>query len=91
MPNITIRPVEGQEMLDAKDVERIVLLIESLGLPIKPSNAPDNTKIMNAMKLDKKAAGGQMRLVLPTHIGEVTISSSISEETIMTELEAMKE
>jgi 3-dehydroquinate synthase len=55
----------------AKDSQRIANLIKRAGLPTKIPKNISNQKILQAMKLDKKAAEGKIRFVLAQKIGTV--------------------
>ena len=35
------------------------------------------------MRVDKKVAGGQLRLVLPTHLGQVDLVDAVDEQHIV--------
>ncbi len=56
----------------AKDAQRVVSLISSLGLPV---DAPDISpaKLIEAMRLDKKVVNGRIRFVLPRAVGRVAV------------------
>ena len=45
--------------------------VHAAGLPTKLTEAPDVATLIAAMRQDKKASGGQLRLVLPTNIGVI--------------------
>jgi len=68
-------------ILNLSELKRIRALIISSGLPDKiPSR--DVGSLMQAMKHDKKKAGGRIRFVLPRTIGEVYLSDEVSLELV---------
>lgn len=44
--------------------------LQASGLPTRASGLPDDGHLIRLMADDKKASGGQLRLILPTRIGE---------------------
>jgi 3-dehydroquinate synthase len=81
------RVARSLDMLAASDLERIVALARSLGLPVARPGF-DAGRALDLMKRDKKARGGKLRLVLPRAIGKVEVALTVSEELVRTELEA---
>jgi len=68
---------------DASRIEQAILRIpmpRSIGVPIAPS------RLISAMRLDKKVAGGKIRLILPTSIGKVTMPIVVNEKMILESL-----
>jgi 3-dehydroquinate synthase len=64
-------------MLAWKELTRIKRLIEKAGLPLSLASL-DTEKIIEAMKNDKKVAGGKVRFILPDAIGKVVIKDDVS-------------
>lgn len=60
--------------LDNNDVERIVAIFKAANLPIDPPNL-GTERYLALMKLDKKVADGQIRLVLQQGIGQSIITA----------------
>lgn len=48
---------------------RIAAMLERVGLPTRLSEAPEPAELISAMRQDKKARSGRLRLVLPTTSG----------------------
>ncbi len=72
------------ELLPRSSVERQDALLAKFGLPTHFIGAKiEPSKILTAMAHDKKAVDGQIKLVLPTRIGEVKIFDSIESKTVI--------
>lgn len=52
-------------------LQAVEAAVHAAGLPTKLIEAPDVATLIAAMRQDKKASGGQLRLVLPTNIGVI--------------------
>lgn len=52
-------------------LKAIEAAVHAAGLPTKLIKAPDVATLIATMRQDKKASGGQLRLVLPTNIGVI--------------------
>jgi len=63
-------------LLDTAEKERILALMDALGLNLPIPNLPPQ-KWLNVMSQDKKVRHGRLRLVLPTAIGQVVIRDDI--------------
>jgi len=68
-------------MIDAVAQSRITRLIESAGLPTGGMKL-DVDEVVEAMAYDKKVEAGQIRLILPTKIGAVTIRNDVPMELV---------
>lgn len=66
--------------------ERIVSLLRQVGLPIT-RQVVSTSAIITAMSADKKRQHGKLRFVLPTRIGEVTITGEVPEEALRAALD----
>ncbi len=55
----------------------LVRLLERIGLPVRADNLPVVDVLMQAMTLDKKVAGGVVRLVLPMKMGQVVVTTDV--------------
>ena len=59
-------------------------LFEKLGLSAEPPGGLDPKILLDLMKLDKKAEGGKIKIILPTaHVGQVTVRDNLPEELIL--------
>jgi len=70
----------AEKIFNFKDTQRIVRLLQKLNLPI--AHEYDPVKIVQAMKIDKKAWYGEIMFVLPKRIGEIVVQR-VPEETIL--------
>lgn len=69
--------------MPAKDVRRITDLFRGAGLPAQVKlNARQRTKLVAAMKLDKKVSNGEIKFVLAHRIGKVVWGQKVSLEEI---------
>jgi 3-dehydroquinate synthetase len=64
--------------VDMKRVERslcdrLVALLDRIGLPTRATDLGTTQALIAAMQLDKKVADGQIRLILPDRLGAVSI------------------
>ncbi|MCK5113634.1 MAG: 3-dehydroquinate synthase [Phycisphaerae bacterium] len=71
----------ARELFAPAVADRIANLLQSLNLPTTCGSL-DAVKIWDIMKHDKKARGGQVRMVLPTGLGEVDIYDDITEQEV---------
>ena len=66
-------------------------LIQKSALPITIPNTLKSNEIIDSLQLDKKVKAGKIRFILPTNIGQVKISDSVSSVVIKTVIEEMKD
>lgn len=59
--------------LSAADESRIVNLLAAAGLPVAPFEGLAAAEMLRLMRVDKKARGGRVRLILPAGIGAAGI------------------
>ncbi len=59
--------------VDEDYLDRVGAILDACGLPRRLPRATDLERLLRAMKYDKKACGGRMRLVLPTAMGRVEV------------------
>jgi 3-dehydroquinate synthase len=68
-------------LMSLADVERIQLLLERVGLPVKiPAVGPESA--LEHMRIDKKVQSGRMRLVLLRGIGTSFVTADYSEPAL---------
>jgi len=81
---------EEVKNLPHEEAARIITLLEKAGLPTRLDlRAPARRRIMEAMALDKKAAGGQPRFVLGSRIGKVEHGCTVSPEALAQTLDQL--
>ena len=69
--------------LPAADVERIAALFAQSGLPTRVKlDAAQISRLLAAMKLDKKVVGGEVKFVLAKRIGEVITSRNVPDKVV---------
>ncbi len=69
--------------LPAADVERIAALFAQSGLPTRVKlDAAQISRLLAAMKLDKKVVGGEVKFVLAKRIGEVITSQNVPDKVV---------
>lgn len=75
-------------MLNQESVNRIVDLLNKLGLPTEIDKLPSR-KIVELLKIDKKVRAGKVQFVLPERIGKVVIKDNISLKVVRQVLKEM--
>ena len=68
---------------DLNILQRLTSLLTRAGLPIQSPHLPPTRQLLELMRVDKKVAGGQLRLVLPTHLGQVDLVDAVDEQHIV--------
>ena len=76
-------------MLGAGEAERIVGLLDRVGLPTRLPGLVSAAEILRRMAFDKKVEGGRMRLVLPRAIGRVTVEDAAPDAAVAAALAAI--
>jgi len=80
------------ERVDDTFCRRQKNLLETLSLPTRLP-APSSfrpAEILDRMRLDKKAAGGELRFVLPSRMGHVELVTGVPEEMVSAVLSALQ-
>ncbi len=67
----------AQGMCDPALEQRLGVLLERIGLPATGHELASVELLMRAMQLDKKVKDDQLRLVLPTRLGEVVVRDDV--------------
>ncbi len=67
---------------NAQLAERLVRLLERIGLPTSASDLAPTDTLLETMRVDKKVADGRIRLVLPDRLGAVSIVPGTPENAI---------
>ncbi len=74
-------------LLESGELERLRSLLLRAGLPVTMPEGIDPAVVVTAMARDKKRAGGRLRFILPTRMGEVVIRNDVPaklvEETVL--------
>lgn len=74
--------------IDKDDVARLIDLIRKLGLPAKPPKIGVDA-MRNAMSMDKKVLGKQLRFVLLEKLGAAYVSSDVDADRLSLTLEVL--
>ena len=70
--------------LSAREVSRIESLFQRAGLPTQVKlNAPQRQKLLDAMRLDKKVTGGEVKFVLARRIGAVEFGHTVPADLLL--------
>ena len=80
----------ARKMIGAANAGAVTALLDRLGLPVRWAGL-DADQIWTLMQHDKKALGGQVRMVLPTRLGEVTVVDDVTEGEVAGAVAALGE
>jgi 3-dehydroquinate synthase len=72
--------------LPREDLQRLIGLIERLGLPTSVLDVPAQV-MLEHMRIDKKVLGGRIRLVLPRRIGAAFVTADYDQDLLLRTLE----
>lgn len=75
-------------MMRGEDQIELGALLDFVGLPLRVPFEFDPAEVLAAMRGDKKAEAGKIRLILPTAIGSVEMVDSVGEKDLLAFLEA---
>ncbi len=80
---LAARLSERLGMASAADTQRLIALLQRLGLPTEPSRAHSASRLLDLMRLDKKNTAGTLRLILWRGIGKAEIVSHVRDEDVL--------
>jgi 3-dehydroquinate synthase len=75
-------------MSEPGDTARLERLLRTLGLPLTIPAGMDTAPLLQWMRLDKKNAAGQLRLILWRGIGRAEIVAAVPESAVAATLDA---
>ncbi len=75
---------------DASLLDRLVALLDRIGLPTSSDKIADTELLMGIMQTDKKVKDGQVRLVLPDRMGAVSIVNDTLSEQVAAAWDAIR-
>lgn len=81
--NCAARLATNLRMFSETDFQRQQTLLKRAKLPITLPSDLTPEALCDAMYLDKKTLGGQLRLILPTRIGEVVVRDDIEDRQVI--------
>ena len=76
------------DLWSEQEAQRQQILIKKTGLPTQIPPQVEGEAIIEALKTDKKVKAGKVRFVLPTRIGEATVTDQVSPDLIRQVLQA---
>ena len=71
-------------------LSRLVALLERIGSPTRAADLPATAELMATMRVDKKAAGARLRLVLPVRLGGVETRGDVADKAVAEAWEALR-
>ncbi|MGB2078233.1 MAG: 3-dehydroquinate synthase [Vibrio sp.] len=77
-------------MIDSQDVERIRNLLLAANLPVHTPQEMTFEHFMQHMMRDKKVLSGQLRLILPTAIGQSIVTNEDSQQKLKQAIDACR-
>lgn len=77
-------------MITAQDAERLEALVQRIPIPSLDAVPQSPSKLLSAMRKDKKVKDGAIRMTLPRRIGEVTLPVPVAEKDIRRALDYVK-
>lgn len=69
-------------VMEREEAEMVKEILESYGLPFELPGGVGVAALLDAMEMDKKAAAGKMRFILPERIGKVRINEPVEREIV---------
>lgn len=75
---------------DASLLDRLVALLDRIGLPTSSDQLADTELLMGIMQADKKVKDGQVRLILPDRLGAVSIVNDTPADQIAEAWDAIR-
>ena len=75
---------------DGALLDRLVALLDRIGLPTNSDQLVDTDLLMDIMQTDKKVKDGQVRLILPNHLGSVSIVNDTPAQAIAAAWDAIR-
>jgi 3-dehydroquinate synthase len=84
------RTAQLQGLISEQQVERIISILKKAKLPVHTPESMSYEDFMPHMMRDKKVLSGQLRLVLPTDIGQAEVVSDVPNELIRQAIEACR-
>jgi len=75
---VEARLAERLTGLPRAEADRIEALLVALGLPVRPPRGLDPRRLRDAMRLDKKTRGGEVRCALPERLGRMPAGAEVA-------------
>jgi 3-dehydroquinate synthase len=71
-------------------LDRLVQLLNRIGLPTRAADLAPTPQLIDAMRLDKKVAAGRIRLILPDKLGAVSIVNDTPDAAIVAAWDSLR-
>lgn len=84
------RTAEQVGEFSPQETQRLIALLLRTGLPVQGPASMRPEDYLPHMLRDKKVIGGELRLVLPVHIGEAEVRSSVPHHIVFAAIEACR-
>ena len=68
--------------LNPSEADRVRALVAASGLPVRFAEQLEPARLLEAMRLDKKARAGKLRFVLLPRLGEAVLTDAVTEECL---------
>lgn len=81
---------ESAGMCESSVGDELVGMLESIGLPTTVSGLPDHDELLSRMGRDKKAAGGELRVILPIGRGKCRIVNGPSVDSLIAGFDSIR-
>lgn len=78
---------EQHLQLSQQDTQRIITLLQNIGLPTSVPQQIPSSDLINAMQMDKKVQNKQMRFILLKSIGEAIVVENVDERDLLSILD----
>jgi 3-dehydroquinate synthase len=79
-----------RDMVGADVLDRLIGLLNRIGLPTRAADLPPTERLIESMQLDKKVSGSRIRLILPEALGSVAIFDDINHDAIAAAWETLR-
>ena len=73
--------------IEQSDVDRLVMLLEQINLPVKPPAEMHKDDFLSLMQVDKKVLDGQLRLVLMESVGKAVVTQTFKPDNLVAMLD----
>ena len=84
------RLAENIGMCEKGLCDKLVGLLDLIGLPTSADDLVSTEELMEVMTIDKKVENGQVRLVLPHGLGQVSVVGDVSREAIVAAWDSLR-
>ncbi len=79
-----------RDLVGADVLDRLIGLLNRIGLPTRAADLPPTERLIASMQLDKKVSGSRIRLILPDALGSVALVDDINHDAIAAAWETLR-